>query len=537
MTNKELVIHLTEEMITIALLEDGNLIELNRVERSSGYAVGDVYLGKVRKTMSGLNAAFVSIGGDKDSFLHYFDLGANYKSYVKLLDTLSNRRIFSFSDYPKQKEIPKEGQITDVLHQGDVVLVQVTKEAINSKGPRVSTDISLTGRHVVLLPFEKRISISQKIHSTDERKRLKDIVREIVPHNYGSIIRTAAVDATKEDILQDIKELVSKWQIMLEQIQTAKPPTIILSEESRVTTTLRDMLNESFSSITIDDQMMYFEVKEYIKRIAPEQEKIVKLYKGGAPLFDHFDITRQIKGLFGKIVPFKRKSYMVIEQTEALHVIDINSGSRVKNADSQEQIAFEVNCNAVEHLARQLRLRDLGGIIVIDFIDMHNPQNRQKLFDMMRDAMATDRAKHTILPLSKFGLMQITRKRVRPATKVENMESCPTCRGTGKISPAILFDEEIAVQLSTIIKQYQLKYIKIKLHPYVASFLTKGLFSKRIKWMLKFNCFIKIEANESIGYVDARYYDKDNCVISVQSLENLENNDEDESTDVELFTE
>lgn len=529
MANKELIVHSSEEMITIALLEDGILMELSRVEKGGGFAVGDIYLGKIRKVMPGLNAAFVAIGSERDAFVHYLDLGANFKSYAKLLDTLTRRRIFSFSDFPKQKEILKGGQISEVVSSGTPVLVQVTKEAINTKGPRVSTDISLTGRHVVLIPFEKRISISQKIKSNDERNRLKGIVRDILPANYGVIIRTAAIGASYEDILQDIKELVAKWTAMLDTIQTAKNPSLVMSEESRVMTTLRDMLNESFSSVVIDDPLIYHEVKEYIRKIAPDKERIVRNYKGNTPLFDQYDITRQIKGLFGKIVPFRKKSYMVIEQTEALHVIDINSGPRVKNADSQEEIALEVNCNAVEQIARQLRLRDLGGIIVIDFIDMHKAENRQKLFDMMRTAMAGDRAKHTILPLSKFCLMQITRQRVRPATRINNTETCPTCRGTGRIAPSILFDEEMEVQLAALIEEFKLKYIKIKLHPYVYSYLTKGFFSKRLKWMLKYRCYIKLLSNESVGYVDAKYYDKDDCVLSVQSLENYTNNEEDES--------
>lgn len=520
MVKKELIVHtsLEKEMISIATLENGSLEEITKVDINDNYSVGDIYLGTVRKLMGGMNAAFVNIGEKKDSFIHYLDLGPHYKSYAQLLDTLKNRRIFSFSDYPKQKEIVRGGKINDVMSTGDIVLVQISKEPISTKGPRVTTDISLTGRHIVLKPFERRVSISQKIKSLEERSRLKAIVREVLPANYGAIIRTASIDATSEDIIQDMKELVDKWQTILDKIQESKAPSLIASESSRVMTILRDLLNDSFSAVVIDDYLLYHEVKEYIKKISPEQEKIVKSYNSSTPLFDEYDITRQIKGLFGKIVPFKRKSYMVIEQTEALHVIDINSGPKANTGSNQEQIAYEVNSNAVDQIARQLRLRDMGGIIVIDFIDMHKNENRIELMNKMKEAMKKDRAKHTILPLTKFGLMQITRQRVRQATVIENKETCPACRGTGQITSSILFDSQIETDIDTLVEQQNLKYLRIKLHPYVASFFTKGLFSMRFKLMWKYKMIIKIQPNESIGYVDAKYYDRNGQLLSIENL-------------------
>ena len=398
---------------------------------------------------------------------------------------------------------------------GDTVLVQVSKESINTKGPRVTTDISLTGRHIVLKPFERRISISQKIKSVEERARLKDIVREIVPQNYGVVIRTASIDASYEDIQQDLKELVGKWQAILEKITTSKAPALIASENNRVMTILRDILSDSFNSIVFDDQLLFQEVKEYIKKISPEQEKIVKLHRTDTPIFDAYDVTRQIKGLFGKIVPFKRKSYMIIEQTEALHVIDINSGPKVNKADNQEAVAFEVNCNAVEQIARQLRLRDLGGIIVIDFIDMHKAENRNILLKMMLEAMSKDRAKHTILPLTKFCLMQITRQRVRQATTIENTEACPACKGTGAIRSSILFDNEIELHIASLVEKHDLRYLLVKLHPFVAAYFNKGLLSRRLKLMWKHKIKLKIQSNESIGYIDAKYYDKEGTLLSL----------------------
>ena len=523
MIDKELIISCKEEQVDIAMLEDKHLVELSSENTGGGYGVGDIYMGVVRKTMSGLNAAFVSIGHEKDAFLHYLDLGHNFRSYAKLIETLQKNRVgFSFPRMKKQSLIPKDGKIAEILKPGQLLLVQVVKEAISTKGPRVTTEISLTGRHVVLLPFESKVSVSQKIKSKEERERLKSIVSELLPQNFGAIVRTAAKDKEAADIESDVSELITRWKMILKKIQTAKAGDLIIGEENRVMTIIRDLLNDSFTNIQIDDKKLYSDVREYVKHIVPGMEKIVKFYNGSTPLFDHLDITRQIKGMFGKIVPFKRKSYMVIEHTEALHVIDINSGPRVKNADSQEDIAMEVNSNAVEVIARQLRLRDMGGIIVIDFIDLRKAENRNKLLAMMKEAMKNDRAKHNILPLTKFGLMQITRQRVRPVTRIKNNEVCPCCHGTGEISPSILLENDIENQISQFVEDFGLKYIKVKTNPYVVSYLNEGLVSIKTKWMLKYKCRIKLVADDSFGYVDAKYYDKDNCLLSSPSIYDYE---------------
>ncbi len=519
MTNKELIIHATDDLVNIALLEDNQLVEFHKEDRVGGYCVGDIYLGKVRKTMSGLNAAFVGIGHSKDAFIHYLDLGNAFKSFQKLTDAAIKKKSINFSSFRRAEEIKKNGHIVDVMASGQPILVQVIKEAISTKGPRVSTEISLTGRHIVLIPFASKISISQKIRSNEERKRLKGIVTDILPNNFGAIIRTAARDKEAADIENDIISLTSRWNTIIEKLKTAPNPSLIMSEDTRVNTILRDLLNDSFNAIAVDDETIYNEIREYIKQIAPDQEKIVKLYKGNAvTIFDHYDITRQIKGSFGKLVPFKRKSYMIIEHTEALHVIDINSGPRVRNAASQEETAMEVNLNAVPIIARQLRLRDMGGIIVIDFIDLHKGENKEALFQAMKTAMTNDRARHTILPLSKFGLMQITRQRVRPETKIENKELCPTCKGTGKIYPSVLYDNEIENQIAFFVEEQNCKYIKLRVHPYVAAYLKKGWFSLRMRWMLKYKVFLKIVADEAIGYVDTKYYDSSGYELSSSSI-------------------
>lgn len=507
-SSKELIIHANEENINIAFLEGGQLVELHKEERVSGFCVGDIYLGKVLKTMSGLNAAFVSIGHPKDAFIHYLDLGPNYKSMSKLIDSAAKKKSINFETIIPQDQIRRSGRIIDILTPGQHILVQVIKEAISTKGPRISSEISLTGRNVVLLPFGDKISVSQKIKNNTERRRLKGIVADVLPSNFGAIIRTAALNKESEDIENDIKALVERWSKIIEKCQSAQVPSLIINEDARINTLLRDLLNDSFTNIFVDDKSIFNDIKEYIRTIAPDKERIVKLYKGTVSIFDNFDVTRQIKGLFGKLVAFKRKAYMIIEHTEALHVIDINSGPRIKNAESQEEIAMEVNLGAVPLIAKQLRLRDMGGIIVIDFIDLHKNENKEALFQAMREAMALDRAKHTILPLSKFGLMQITRQRVRPERKIDNTELCPACRGTGKISPAILFDAEIETQIGALTENGQNRYIKLVVHPYVASYLKRGLFSMRLRWMFKYGCYINVSADESVGYVEAKYQDK-----------------------------
>lgn len=532
MVSKELIIHANDDNINIAMLEGGQLVELHKEERIGGFCVGDIYLGKVRKTMSGLNAAFVNIGHPRDAFIHYLDLGVNYKSMSKLVDTVQKKKSVTFCKFPHQEILKRSGRITDILSSGQNVLVQVIKESISTKGPRISSDISLTGRHVVLLPFGTKVAISQKIKNVTERRRLKVIVSEVLPPNFGAIIRTAAFDQSQEDIENDIKSLVLRWEDILEKCRHSQVPSLIMSEETRVNTLLRDLLSSSFTNIYIDDEAIFKDIKDYIRLIAPEKERIVKLYKGtSVSIFDNFDITRQIKGLFGKLVPFKRKAYMIIEHTEAMHVIDINSGPRIKNADSQDEIALEVNIGAVPLIARQLKLRDMGGIIVIDFIDMRKNEHKERLFQAMREAMSTDRAKHTILPLSKFGLMQITRQRVRPERKIDNKEQCPTCKGTGKISPVILFDTEIENQIATFIEENKLNYLKLIVHPYVASYLKNGLFSLRLRWMIKYQCAIKIIADDSIGVVEVRYYDKSGYQLTSETVI-FDNNLEDDNDEI-----
>ena len=510
--NRELIVSVTPAEISIALCEDKVLVELNKEQCQTGFSVGDIYLGKVRKIMPGLNAAFVNIGHEKDAFIHYLDLGGQFRSLQKLVASQQpGKRGFRVESMKLEPPVEKTGKIGEYLQVGQQIMVQVAKEAISTKGPRLTSDISLAGRNVVLVPFTSKVFLSQKIRSADEKKRLKRIAAAVLPKNFGVIIRTAAMEAKDEDIEHDIQTQIDRWRKTCAAIKknAASAPAQLMSEMNRANTIIRDSLNGSFSQIAVDDEAMYNEIRGYIRQIEPEKEKIVKLYKGNVPIFDNFDISKQIKSLFAKYVSLKRGAYLIIERTEAMNVIDVNSGNRTKAEDNQEQTAMDVNLAAAKEIARQLRLRDLGGIVIIDFIDLHKAQNKQALYDEMVKLMATDKAKHTVLPLTKFGLMQITRQRVRPVAVESVSDVCPTCNGTGKIEPTVLLDKKIENKISYLAQDAGHKYIKLRVSPYVSTYLNHGLWSLRRRWMWKYKIQLKIVADQSVGIVDVHYYDKE----------------------------
>lgn len=508
--SKELIIDATSSDINIALLEDKKLVELTKEKSNLQFAVGDIYLGRVRKLMPGLNAAFVDIGSEKDAFLHYLDLGPQFRSLHKYLDTCLHRKgkIPSFQKFSREKDINKDGKITDVITAGQTVMVQIAKEPISTKGPRLTSEISIAGRNLVLIPFSDKVSVSQKIESVEERNRLKALVNSIKPPNYGIIVRTVAEGKKVKDLDTELRNLIKKWESAFEGARGAKLPFLFISELNRTSALLRDILNVSFNSIHVNNETILREVKDFISTIAPEKEKIVKYYNGKVPLFEYFGIEKQIKASFGKTVSFKNGAYLIIEHTEALHVIDVNSGNRSKNASDQETNAFETNYAAAEEIARQLRLRDMGGIIVIDFIDMKQSDHKQQINERMKQLMEKDRAKHSILPLSKFGLMQITRQRVRPEMNINTTEKCPTCQGTGEISPSILFVDKIENHIASVLEKQKHNKLILKVHSYVAAYINKGLFSLRLKWRLKYKCRFKVISVSSYDFLEYHLFDK-----------------------------
>lgn len=499
----DLIIDSRPSEVVIALLRDGLLIELHKQKHDNNFSVGDIYLGKVRKTVPGLNASFVNIGYEKDGFLHYLDLGPQFNSFKNFTRKAIDKKLntASLKNFKKETNLEKDGKINDALKGGDLILTQISKEPISTKGPRLTTEISLAGRYMVLMPFSDRVSISQKIADPEEKARLKKLIRSIKPHGFGVIIRTVATGKKVAELDRDLKNLYKKWQIISKKLKDAQPNTKILGELNRSEAILRDLLSSKFNNIHVNSTEVQEELKEYLSRISPEQEKIVLLHKKETPIFQEFNVTKQIKGAFGKNVTMKKGVYLVIEHTEALHVIDVNSGKKVDSNKDQEANALAVNLEAAEEVARQLRLRDMGGIIVVDFIDMKKEKNRNLLTERMKEAMSTDKAKHNILPPTRFGLVQITRQRVRPEMNIDTQENCPMCSGNGKIDSSLLLIEQIENKLHNLTEIHK-GNIQISTHPFVASYINKkeGWFSTSIskQWSNKFARNINITPDERL---------------------------------------
>ena len=507
--NKELIINAAPQAVEIALLEDKKLVELHNEKADANFAVGDLYLGKVKKLIPGLNAAFIDVGFEKDAFLHYTDLSPYLRSILKFTHIAMQDKTehgFDFGKFEVEPEIVKTGKIAEVLSGKPNILVQILKEPIAAKGPRLSCELSLPGRFVVLTPFNDIIAVSRKIHSSEERKRLHKIIEAIKPKNFGVIVRTAAEGKHTAELHEDLLALIATWKTLQKNLKGAVPPAKILSEEGKTNSILRDLLSEDFNKIVVNDKNIYNDTKTYIQRIAPDKAEILSFHNNGAPIFDSYGITKQVKAAFGKTINLPSGAYLIVEHTEALHVIDVNSGYK-SVSNNQEQNALETNLEAAAEIARQLRLRDLGGIIVVDFIDMKLLENKKKLVERMEFFMKADRAKHAVLPISKFGLMQITRQRMKPEMNINTTEVCPSCSGTGKISSTLILEDEIEKNLSYLLMQKH-KELTIEVHPMLFAYLTKGFPSKRLKWSWKYKQKIRVKQNSNYHLTEFHFYDK-----------------------------
>ncbi len=521
----DIIVDVQSNEISIALLEDSRLVSLQKEARNLAYAVGDIYLAKVKKLMPGLNAAFVNVGYDKDAFLHYLDLGSQFSSYSEFLSKSLDKNCKTppeVSGMTLLPDIDKHGTIPDRLTQGQELMVQIVKEPISSKGPRLTTEISLTGRYMVLMPFSDKVSISQKIKSPEEKVRLRQLIKSILPKNFGVIIRTSAEGKRVAELNHEMKTLVRYWEEAVAKARTSTAPALIFEEESRIVGVLRDIFSPNFENIHVNDREIYEQIRNYVGLISPERADIVKLYTGEQPIFDHFNITRQIKSSFGKTVSFKSGAYIIIEHTEALHVIDVNSGNRTKASNDQESNALEVNLRAADEIARQLRLRDMGGIIVIDFIDMAKSEHRQALYDHMREIMANDRARHNILPLSKFGLMQITRQRVRPALDIETAETCPSCYGKGTVRPSLLFTDTLKEKLHYLIEDLKVTDFIMYVHPFVDAYIKKGILSIYRRWRMDLGRKFKILPDQSLAYLEYKVIDRDHNILDLKEEKDID---------------
>lgn len=520
----EVIIDVQPKTVSIALLEDKRLAEFQQEAREEHFSVGNIYLAKVRKIMPGLNACFVNVGHERDAFLHYLDLGLHYRAEEKFLQQLRDgRKNVALTKCIGQPELEKEGSIQNILAKDSEVLVQIVKEPISTKGPRLTCDITFPGRYLVLVPFTEKISVSTKIKSNQERARLKQLIQSIKPKGFGAIVRTSAEGKRVAELDTEMKALMRRWTDMIERVKRAQQssqqqplPQLVYEETSRTVSLLRDLFNTSYENIYVNNNDVYNEVLSYVSLIAPDRTDIVKEYTGKLPIFDNFNVTRQIKSSFGRTVTYKHGAYLIIEHTEALHVVDVNSGNRSKNPEGQETNALEVNLGAADELARQLRLRDMGGIIVVDFIDMAKAENRQTLYERMVENMKQDRARHNILPLSKFGLMQITRQRVRPAMDVNVEESCPTCGGTGKIKSSLLFTDVLEGKVQMLSQKLNYRRVRLHLHPFVAAYLSKGLPSLRMKWQLRHKISLQVVPNQKLSYLEYAFYDTQGAEIDMR---------------------
>ena len=515
----EVIIDVRQTEISIALLEDKRLVEYQNEPKSASFSVGNIYIAKVKKLMPGLNACFVDVGFERDAFLHYLDLGSQFNSYNKYLKQVQSdrKKLFPFSKATMLPDLKKDGSVQQALTVGQEVLVQIVKEPISTKGPRLTGELSFAGRYLVLMPFGNKVSVSSKIKSGEERARLKQLIHSIKPQNCSVIVRTVAEGKRGAELDSEMKILTKRWEDVISKVQkTQKRPQQVFEETGRAVALLRDLFNPSYENIYVNDEEVFNDVKDYVTLIAPEKANIVKLYTGKVPIFDNFNVTKQIKSSFGKTVNYKHGAYLIIEHTEALHVVDVNSGNRSRSENGQEANALDVNLGAADELARQLRLRDMGGIIVVDFIDMNLAEDRQMLYERMCKNMQKDRARHNILPLSKFGLMQITRQRVRPAMDVNVEETCPTCNGTGKIKSSLLFTDQLERKIDTLVNKIGIKKFTLHVHPYVAAYINQGMMSLKMKWQLKYGFGVKVIASQKLAFLQYEFYDAQKQFIDMK---------------------
>lgn len=503
----DLIISTKGKGVEIALLRNKQLVEFHQDTGNTNYQVGDLYYGKVQRVLPGLNAAFVNVGHSKDGFLHYLDLGPQVKSLLRFTELVKNGKMknFSLHNFKPEADIDKGGTISDVIKPGQHVLCQVSKEPISTKGPRMTSEISLAGKFMVLMPFSEKVNISQKMKDNEERKRLKDIINKIKPKNFGVILRTAAEGKTEEQLNEDMESLFNRWKGMVGDMKNSKPPAKVLGEMNRTSAMIRDMLSADFNAIHVDTPELGEDIKVFL---GPTKEKLVKVHKGKLHIFEEFEINKQVKQAFGRNVTFKNGAYLVVEHTEALHVIDVNSGPRTNKDKDQETNALEINIEAAREVARQLRLRDMGGIIVVDFIDMQKAENRKELAAFLKSEMKDDKAKHHILPPSKFGLIQITRQRVRPEVDIKTKEKCPSCKGTGEIEASILFDDEIENNIKYVLEEQNENNITLKVHPYIGAYLSKGFPSIKLKWRFKYRKNVKVQTSSEYAFMEYHVFDQ-----------------------------
>lgn len=497
----QIIIHSSGKQTRVALLEHGELAQIFIESEDNQRTVGNIYLGRVHKVMSGIRAAFIDLGMEKDAFLHFSDAGDHLGQYIKMMNgekaipSSANKELKKFD---KLSNNDKQILAGKMLRNGQNLLVQIVKEPIGSKGPRVSTDITIAGRFLVLIPMGEYIALSKKINNGKERRRLKSIVGEMLPEGFGVIVRTVAQGQDKESIENDMRTVLQKWERLLKKYEESAPPALLYKDLDITESLIRDLFAKQYDRVLIDDPQLHKSIKSYVSQIAPKMLPSVQLYKGKDHIFDHVGIGNDVNSIFSPRVRMPSGGYLIFEQTEAMYVVDVNSGPYAAK-QRQEDNSLKTNLEAAREIAKQLRLRDIGGIIVVDFIDLRDDKNRKKIYDELRKEFKKDQAKTNLLGMSDFGLVQITRQRIRPSVVNSVSKVCPMCGGTGTVVSQDTIITDIESWISKL--KYSTKYraVDIYVNPFLKSFLTKGLFSPRWKWMLTYKMRITFIADENVS--------------------------------------
>ncbi len=509
---KVILINSIAEEIRIAISEDGKLAEFFLDTPDKERNVGDIYLGKIGKVIPGIRAAFIDLGFQQDAFLHFSDVGSSLKEYASIIGDDSEIEEDDDEDEdapvtPVKQETTSNKYSNPNLERGQDIIVQITKEPVGNKGFRVTSKVSIPGRYLVLIPFEKKIGLSKKIYNPKEKRRLRAIVKSTLPKGFGIIIRTVAAGQDESLILDDLNTLIKTWNEIQGKLKSAQSPYILHKDVSTTSSVVRDLFKEDISRVIIDSKKVFRDIKVYVDDTSPEFSDKIELYSGDQPLFDVYNIEKQIEESLQRKVWLKNGGYIIIEPTEAMTVVDVNSGKYAKHRD-QEVNSLNTNLESAKEIVRQIRLRDIGGIIVIDFIDLYDEKNRRRLFEEVRKEFKYDRAKSTILPVSEFGIVEITRQRVRQNIIHSISDRCPMCRGTGHVQSKSTFMNRMERWLQRYKGGNNGISISLKINPYIKNYLTEGIISKVIKIQVKNMLIIKLEEDDSLPLDEFRVYSK-----------------------------
>ncbi|TVR14625.1 MAG: Rne/Rng family ribonuclease [Balneolaceae bacterium] len=497
----QIIIHSSGKQTRVALLENGELAQLFIESEENQRTVGDIYLARVHKVMSGIRAAFIDVGMEKDAFLHFSDAGDHLGPYLQMLNgerSIPSSAKEELSRFNKLSNNEKQILAGKMLKNNQNILVQVVKEPIGSKGPRVSTDITIAGRFLVLIPMGEYIAISKKITNNRERKRLKSTVGSMLPVGFGVIVRTVTQNQDKEAIEEDMRTILKKWERILNKLETSKAPSLLYKDLDITESLIRDLFAKQYDRVLIDDYQLYKSIKSYVSQIAPKMLPAVQLYKGKDHVFDHVNIGQDVNSIFSPRVRMPSGGYLIFEQTEAMYVVDVNSGPYAAK-EKQEDNSLKTNLEAAREIAKQLRLRDIGGIIVVDFIDLRDSKNRKKIYDELKKEFKKDQAKTNVIGMSDFGLIQITRQRIRPSVVNSVSKVCPMCGGSGSVVSQDTIVTDVESWISKFKFSTDYRAVDIYVNPYLRSFLSKGFFSQRWRWMLKYRMRITFVADQTIS--------------------------------------